>query len=262
MRTRCPHKPLACSEEFYKKTGTGLYGDVLAELDHSVGQILAKLKELDLDRRTLVIFTSDNGPWYGGSTGGLRGMKGTAWEGGYRVPSIMRWPGRIPSGFKSPAMAVIMDLFATTLDSAGVSLPAESTIDGRSLLAVASGEESQVHDVVFGHQGNRVTTVRDGRWKLHAAPSRERRDAAADARAWVDPRGPDGVTILAPYEQHTPADYPGVRGGDDTVSGSLFDLSSDPAEQHDVAVEHPEQVERLKAILAKAVEAANATGRP
>ena len=88
-----PHKPLACSEAFYKKSGAGLYGDVLAELDWSVGQVLARLKELGLDERTLVIFTSDNGPWYGGSTGGLRGMKATTWEGGFRVPCIVRWPG-------------------------------------------------------------------------------------------------------------------------------------------------------------------------
>ena len=90
-----PHKPLACSEAFYKKSGAGLYGDVMAELDWSVGQVLARLKDLGLDERTLVVFTSDNGPWYGGSTGGLRGMKSTTWEGGYRVPCIARWPGTI-----------------------------------------------------------------------------------------------------------------------------------------------------------------------
>ena len=91
-----PHKPLACSEPFYKKSGAGLYGDALAELDWSVGRVLARLKELGLEERTLVLFTSDNGPWYGGSTGGLRGMKATTWEGGYRVPCIARWPGRVP----------------------------------------------------------------------------------------------------------------------------------------------------------------------
>ena len=110
-----PHKPLACSEAFYKKSGAGLYGDVLAELDWSVGRVLATLKELGLDERTLVIFTSDNGPWFGGSTGGLRGMKGTTWEGGFRVPCIARWPGRIPAGKVSDAPAVMMDLFATAL---------------------------------------------------------------------------------------------------------------------------------------------------
>jgi len=89
-----PHKPLAASEAFYKQTGTNLYGDVMAEIDWSVGEIIAKLKKLGLERQTLVFFTSDNGPWYGGSTGGLRGMKGRTWEGGTRVPLIAWWPGR------------------------------------------------------------------------------------------------------------------------------------------------------------------------
>ena len=93
-----PHKPLACSEAFYKKSGAGLYGDALAELDWSVGHVLDTLKELGLDERTLVLFTSDNGAWFGGSTGGLRGMKATTWEGGFRVPMIARWPGRLPAG--------------------------------------------------------------------------------------------------------------------------------------------------------------------
>src|SRR5213594_2263803 len=90
-----PHKPLAASEKYYKTTGAGLYGDVIAELDASVGAVLAKIKEAGLDERTLIVFTSDNGPWFGGSAGGLRGMKGSSWEGGYRVPCIARWPGKI-----------------------------------------------------------------------------------------------------------------------------------------------------------------------
>src|SRR5262245_4340397 len=96
-----PHKPLAASDAFYKKSGAGLYGDVIAELDAAIGRVLAKIKELGLDERTLVLFTSDNGPWYGGSSGGLRGMKGQAWEGGYREPMIARWPGKIPPGHVS-----------------------------------------------------------------------------------------------------------------------------------------------------------------
>ena len=91
-----PHKPLATTEKFYKKSGVGLYGDVLAELDDSVGQVLDKLRDLKLDEQTLVIFTSDNGPWFGGSTGGLRGMKSMSWEGGYRVPLIAGRAGSPP----------------------------------------------------------------------------------------------------------------------------------------------------------------------
>ena len=129
-----PHKPLAASEEFYKKSGAGLYGDAIAELDGSVGQVLATLKELGLDENTLVLFTSDNGAWFGGSTGGLRGMKGSSYEGGYRVPMIARWPGKIPAGHVSAQPAVMMDLFATVLKAATVAAPGDRVLDGRDIL--------------------------------------------------------------------------------------------------------------------------------
>jgi arylsulfatase A-like enzyme len=239
-----PHKPLACSEAFYKKSGAGLYGDALAELDWSVGRVLTRLEELGLDQRTLVIFTSDNGPWYGGSTGGLRGMKGTSWEGGYRVPCIARWPGRLPAGRVSEELAVTMDLFATTLAAAGVAHPDARVIDGLDLLPVLAGKAHSQHDISFGHAGLRLATVRDRRWKLHVLPIGNRRDPPP-AR-WMDPRAPDGVTILAPFEQSQPAEYPGLRTGDETTALSLFDLTTDPGEQHNVASKHPEIVSRLK----------------
>ena len=137
-----PHKPLACTEDFYKKSGAGLYGDVMAELDASVGRVLAKLKELNLDERTLVVFTSDNGPWYGGSTGGLRGMKGTSWEGGYRVPCLVRWPGRVPASKVVSAPAVMMDLFPTALRRRPGCSAGESR-DRRQGSAASSGEPGQ-----------------------------------------------------------------------------------------------------------------------
>jgi uncharacterized sulfatase len=241
-----PHKPLACSEAFYKKSGAGLYGDVLAELDWSVGRVLARVKELGLDDRTLIVFTSDNGPWFGGSAGGLRGMKGTSWEGGYRVPCIARWPGRFPAARTSREPTVMMDLFATALAAAGVAPPADRVIDGKDLLSLLSGSDEPVHDVIFGHQNARVATVRDARWKLHVLPARDVRLNRPD-ELWIDPRGPDGVTILAPYEQAQPKDYPGLRTGDETGPMSLFDLENDPSEQHNVADRHGEVVARLKA---------------
>jgi arylsulfatase A-like enzyme len=239
-----PHKPLACSESFYKKSGAGLYGDALAELDWSVGRVRARLKELGLDERTLVIFTSDNGPWYGGSTGGLRGMKGTSWEGGYRVPCIARWPGRLPAGRVCDELAVTMDLFATALVAAGVARPVNRVIDGQDLLPVFAGTARSRHDVIFGHAGPRLATVRDGRWKLHVLPSRGSPEPSPGR--WIDPRAPDGVTILAPFEQSQPTEYPGLRTGDETRAMSLFDLHNDPGEQHDVAAKHPDVVARLK----------------
>ena len=100
-----------------------------------------------------MIFTSDNGPWYGGSTGGLRGMKGTSWEGGYRVPCIARWPGQLPAGRVCDELAVTMDLFATSLAAAGVAPPVDRLIDGQNLLPVLTGETHSRHDVIFGTRG-------------------------------------------------------------------------------------------------------------
>jgi len=248
-----PHKPLACTEVYYKKSGAGLYGDVMAELDASVGRVLAKLKELSLDDHTLVVFTSDNGPWYGGSTGGLRGMKGTSWEGGYRVPCIVRWPGRVPAGKVVAEPAVMMDLFPTALAAAGAALPANRVIDGKDLLPLLAGQAKGHHEFVFGMQGPNVATIRDARWKLHVLPARDRKDGKPGER-WIDPRGPDGVTILAPYEQPQPVNYPGLRTGDETRAMSLFDLANDPGEQTEVSAKNPAIVLRLKAAYDRAVK--------
>lgn len=243
-----PHKPLAASEAFYKKSGGGLYGDALAELDDSVGRVLAALRELHLDERTLVVFTSDNGPWFGGSSGGLRGMKGSSFEGGYRVPFIARWPGKIPAGHLSAEPAVTMDVFATVLNAAGIAAPADRVLDGRDIMPLLTSSAKSPHEAVFGHQGPRLACVRDARWKLHVFPPSDMRLKPGPDGRWIDPRGPDGVTILAPYEQYQPSDYPGLRSGDKAKAMMLFDLQSDPGEQKDVAAQHPEIVARLKAI--------------
>ncbi len=242
-----PHKPLAASDKYYRQSGAGLYGDVIAELDDSVGQVLAKLKELDLDENTIVVFTSDNGPWYGGSTGGLRGMKGTSWEGGYRVPLIARWPGKIPAGHVNAQPAVMMDLFTTALKAAGIALPADRVIDGADILPLLTSDAKSPHEVVLGHQGPRLATVRDVRWKLHVLAANDRRETTPPGKRWIDPRAPDGVTLLAPYEQYQPSDYPGIRTGDSPQAMALYDLSSDPGEQRNCAGANPEVVKRLKA---------------
>ncbi len=240
-----PHKPLAVSEEFYKKSGGGLYGDVMLELDASVGRVLDKLKELDLDQKTLVIFTSDNGPWYGGSTGGLRGMKSSNWEGGYRVPMIARWPGKLPAGRTCDELAITMDLFATALAAAAVPVPGDREIDGQNLLPVLTGEAKSAHEFILGQAGGQIATVRDARWKLHVVVPRGPGSLPPGAK-WTDARAPDGVTILAPYEQSHPSEYPGLQSGDPPKAMMLFDLTNDPGEQRDVAGENPEIVARLK----------------
>ena len=134
-----PHVPLFVSDRFKGKTGGGLYGDVIAEIDWSVGQILEAVKRMGLDDNTLVIFTSDNGPWlsygnHGGSPGPFREGKGTAFEGGVRVPFVARWPGRIPAGASvTDVPAMTIDLLPTLARLAGAAAPSERVIDGRDI---------------------------------------------------------------------------------------------------------------------------------
>jgi uncharacterized sulfatase len=241
-----PHKPLAASEDFYKMSGAGLYGDVIAELDWSVGKILAQLKESGLNDKTLVIFTSDNGPWFGGSTGGLRGMKGKTWEGGIRVPMIARWPGRIPAGGVCHRPAGTIDIFPTVLKLAGVPLPDNRVIDGRDMMPLLCSKSQRLHEALLAMSGERVLTVRSGKWKLHVHRPPHWPDSIVNNENWVDPRGPDGVTILAPREQYGPDAYPGTSDGDRPREMMLFDLQADPAERHDLAGEFPDVVKRLK----------------
>ena len=243
-----PHKPLAASDAFYKKSGAGLYGDAVMELDWSVDQVLAKLKELGLDENTLVVFTSDNGATFGGSTGGLRGIKGSSYEGGYRVPCIARWPGHIAAGRVNEQPAVMMDLFATTLAVTGAKMPDDRVLDGHNILPLFTGDAKSPHDYIFGHQNERLATIRDARWKLHVLkPSIGHAAIYKPGEEYIDPRGPDGVTILAPYEQAKPSEHPGVQTGDAAAPMQLFDLQKDPSEQHDVAAQHPDEVKRLLA---------------
>ncbi len=242
-----PHKPLAPGEEFYAKSSAGIYGDVISEVDWSVGQITSKLKELGLEKDTLVVFTSDNGPWYGGSTGGLRGMKLQSWEGGIRVPLIARLPGVIAAGHVSGEPAVMPDIFPTALEVAGIPPPKDRVIDGKSLMPVLTLGAKSPHEAVFSFRGENLTGVRAGRWKLYVGapgPTVER-DWKPNEK-YTDPRGPDGVRILAPFEQAHPSQFPGVATGDTVITlPALFDLESDAAEQRNIAASHPEVVRRL-----------------
>jgi uncharacterized sulfatase len=242
-----PHKPLAAAEKNYQKSGAGLYGDALLDLDDSVGAVLDALKQNGVDENTLILFSSDNGAWFGGSCGGLRGMKGTSWEGGYRVPMIARWPGKIPAGRVSHELAVMMDLFATVLAVTGAKMPDDRVLDGRDLMPLLAGDTKSPHEFVFGHQGPKLVTIRDARWKLHLLPAREMNLKPGPDGKWLDPRLPDGVTILAPFEQYNIDAHPGLKTGVEGAKGLLFDLQADPGEQVDVAAKHPEEVKRLQA---------------
>ncbi len=249
-----PHKPLAVSDNFYTPETRGdLYADVISELDASVGEVLEKLQQLSLDDRTLVIFTSDNGPWYGGSTGGLRGMKGKTWEGGLRVPMIARMPGVIPGGIVNDSVAATIDVLPTICKLAGVQQPVDRIIDGVDIMPLL--KDSSVlspHDAVFGMQGDTLATIRVGKWKLHVrspGPLRFSNLSADELADWIDPRAPDGVTLLAPFEQPKPSQHPGLTSGDTSKAMMLFDLDADRGEQHDVADQHPDVVRRLMSMF-------------
>lgn len=246
-----PHKPLAASEDFYTPGTRGdLYSDVIRELDWSVGQILDRVKKLGLDNDTLVMFMSDNGPWYGGDTAGLRGMKGRTWDGGIRVPMIARWPGHTLQGHVTKEIAGVIDVFPTVLAAAGVAPPADRTIDGKNILPMLeSATARSPHEALYAMAGAQLAIIRSGKWKLHyRAPGRDGMLADADVRPdWVDPRGPDGVTLIAQTEQARPTDYPGVHGGAESKGFLLFDMEADPGEQRDVSDSHPDVVKRLKA---------------
>ena len=178
----------------------------------------------------------------------LRGMKGSTYEGGFRVPMIARWTGHIPAGHVRTQPAVMMDLFATALKVAGIAAPKDRVIDGRDILPLFISDVESPHEVIFGHKQSKLATIRDSRWKLHVlSPGIGLASIFKPGEKYIDPRGPDGVTILAPYEQAQPSDHPGLQTGDAPKVMQLFDLQSDPGEQHNVADAHPDEIKRLKA---------------
>jgi len=167
-----PHVPLFRSKAFEGKSLRGLYGDVIEEIDWSVGQVLDTLRDLKLDQNTIVWFTSDNGPWltfndHGGSAGLLREGKGTTWEGGMREPSICWWPGTIPAHQVSAELGTTMDIYATSLKLAGADIPSDRVVDGYDLTSMLKGESKSPRDEVFYYRGTRLMALRKGPWKAH-----------------------------------------------------------------------------------------------
>lgn len=229
-----PHVPLFVSDKFRGKSERGLFGDVIMEIDWSVGEVMKALEQHGLERDTLVLFTSDNGPWlsYGdhaGSAGHLREGKGTSWEGGVRVPCVMRWPGKIPAGTTSDAMLMTIDVLPTLAALVGAELPAHK-LDGLDVwpLIVGAPDARNPHDAywIYYNQGDLQAVVSgDGRWKLQL-PHTYRTLAGR-------PGGRDGVPTK--YEQRK------------LTQPELYDLASDPGETRDVLADHPEEARRLLA---------------
>lgn len=169
-----PHVPLFASNPFRGRSAAGLYGDVIEELDWSVGELLKTLRQEQLAERTLVFFSSDNGPWLimdlaGGSAGPLRGGKGSTWEGGMRVPGIAWWPGRIPAGRVQHEMATTMDLFVTCARLAGATVPTDRPIDGLDIAPLLFGEPNTTvpRPPFLFYRGSTLYAARVGPWKAH-----------------------------------------------------------------------------------------------
>ncbi len=231
-----PHVPLYVSDKFKGKSEQGLYGDVMMEIDWGVGEIIKVLEDTGLIDNTMVIFTSDNGPWinYGnhaGSTGGLREGKGTTFEGGQRVPCIVMWKGVVPEGSVSNSLASAIDILPTLAEIADTPLPVNK-IDGVSLLPILKGdlEAKPRETMLYYYRENSLQAIRHGNWKL-----------------------------VFPHPGRTYENFrPGVDGrpGDVTENfqhrGGLYDLRRDPGERYDVSSFYPEIVELLTSIANEA----------
>ena len=179
-----PHVPLYASEGFVGKSERGLYGDTIEEIDWSTGRILETLRELGIDEKTLVVFTSDNGPWLqkkedGGCALPLRGGKFSVYEGGFRVPCVMRWPGTIPAGTVSSETISSIDMLPTIAGLVGADLP-ERAIDGEDVGAALRDPEASAPDRPFYfYRGTNLRAVRRGNWKLHLAGNDQNKNPAA-----------------------------------------------------------------------------------
>jgi len=217
-----PHTPLFASERFKGKSPRGIYGDVLAELDWNVGEVLKALKAHGLAENTLVFFTSDNGPWTlmgtetGGSSGPLKDGKGSTWEGGMRVPGIAWWPGKIKPG-TTDNVATMLDLYPTMAKLAGAELPASRPLDGTDLSPLLLQGQSVDRGLFCYYRGERLFAARLGDWKIHFITQ----------GSYGDPKA---VTHEQPL---------------------LFNLARDPAEAHEVSAQYPEVVRRLTEAVAE-----------
>ena len=214
-----PHRPLHAAAERRGSSDAGLYGDVVQELDESVGRVLDALARGGLEERTLVLVSSDNGPWFQGSAGGLRGRKFDVFEGGVRVPLLARWPGRFPPGKVVNETVGEIDVFPTLLELAGLPPPDDRIIDGQSLVPLLEGD-SAPRGPIYYHQVEELRAVRLGRFKYHD----RHRVPFGNPMDWA--WGP--MTQQGPW---------------------LFDLELDPAESYDVSERYPETARQLRGVL-------------
>ncbi len=242
-----PHKPLAASKDFYTpETPDNLYDDVIRELDWSVGEIMDELKTLNLLDNTIVIFLSDNGPSWGGSSGGLKGMKARNWEGGTRVPFVIR-SSDLPNGKTITTPCWSPDIFPTILSMLNIEMPGNRILDGENIREILMGNEFN-HQPIFTMRGNQVMAVRNGDWKLFLQKPKYYKGEDKKYRIGWEARKPDGTTIIAPPEQPTPDLYPGIKPLDFETFPLLFNIREDPSEMTNLADKHPEKVKELQTV--------------
>jgi arylsulfatase A len=208
------HEPLFASDDFLRSSQAGLYGDAVQEVDWSVGEVLKKISNLNLEEKTLVIFTSDNGPWWQGSSGGLRGRKNNLMEGGFRVPFIACWPNTLPAGTIIDEMAIGFDIFPTCLSIAGIPTPTDRIIDGKNLLSILQGTAPTAHETFYYYDGPILVAVRHKRWKYH--------------RRHMSENGGYPIFSHGPF---------------------LFDLEVDTDESYNVIDAHPDIAQELSSML-------------
>ena len=244
-----PHVPLHVSDKFEGKSKQGLYGDVIMEIDWSVGQILDTLERSGVDEKTLVVFSSDNGPWlvYGDHAGcakPLREGKTTTFDGGQREPTLMRWPGTIPAGSVCREMCVMFDLLPTFAHLAGTQAPTDRVIDGKDISPLLAARESggrpgaaSPHEAFFFLRSKSLQAVRSGDWKLHLPHTYS--------------------SLEVPGSGGEPGRYEQKK-----IGKALFNLKNDIGEQQDVAAEHPDIVARLEKLARDFDEELKANTRP
>lgn len=228
-----PHTKLAVSEEFKGKSKGGLYGDVIEEIDYHVGRIMAALQKKGLDENTYVIFTSDNGPWWlkgdhGGHAKPLRGAKTSTWEGGFRVPCIVRAPGKVPADMSTDLVAATIDMLPTIAKLAGVETPTDRVIDGMDLSPIIHGDRKELARPFYYYKHQELRAVRLGEWKLFLAHPDTGRTAFD--KSWLRHIAPEDRVI---FEDHT-----------------LFNLNDDIGETTNVANAHPDIVLELLELAA------------
>jgi arylsulfatase A-like enzyme len=221
------HVPIHPGDKFRNKSANGRYGDWVEELDWSVGRVMDTVRDLGLSERTLVFFTSDNGPWLtqgtnGGVAGPLRGGKQGTYEGGVREPTIAWWPGKVPAGVSVDAITANYDLLPTLVTLAGGRIPSDHIIDGKNIAPILLGQTRESpHQTHYYFNGNTLEAVRSGPWKL----------------------------AIVRQHEHSGQPEPSNSDADKPFVPTLYNLDNDIGERHDVAAQHPDVVQRLQKLV-------------